>query len=142
MAEPRDQVPVLRENEPITPGVDDKAEEVFMHEDAPVDEKHVYTREGEVGAAIVGQQHLIPTTGARQLTSKWEYAFYLIFVSRIEATDMLMRLELFQQRCSWVNGGSNAHLSNRWKWWCPPSGSAQSPVPQWHGPLGRRVYSG
>lgn len=78
MSTAHDQIHVFaQDNRPVAPEIEAK-EDVIAIENV-VDEKHTFTRQDEVGAALVDQQHAIPTTGARQLTSKWEYAFYLIF---------------------------------------------------------------
>ncbi|ORX36209.1 autophagy protein [Kockovaella imperatae] len=44
-----------------------------------VDDRPVFTTGDEVGAAIVEQQHVIPSTGQRKPTSKLEYILFNIF---------------------------------------------------------------
>jgi hypothetical protein len=54
------------------------------HETAHI-EHHAGTKPGlgheNVGKAILEQKHVIPTTGERIPTSKWEYIFFCVFVS-------------------------------------------------------------
>ena len=55
---------------------DNKAE--ISHDDAAVDLKAQGNKDS-AGLAVIEQFHTIPTTGARKVTTKWEYWTYCAF---------------------------------------------------------------
>jgi hypothetical protein len=68
-----------------SPGLDDsQKQDVFHLEHQPTD-RIGNDKTTNVGEAVLEQKNVIPTTGKRIPTSKWEYITFCIFVSIVSA---------------------------------------------------------